>query len=61
MNYAALIKRANKVIDTAAKKSCATQIHFVENGTDIANLSGLVIIANRTTFNSPKTSNQAES
>ena len=61
MNYAALIKRANKVIDTAVKKNIGSQIHFVEEGTDFSELSGLIIIANRTTFDPPQKSNQAES
>lgn len=61
MNYAALIKRANKVIDNAVKKSVASQVHFVEDGTDFSELSGLIIIANRTTFDPPQKSNQAKS
>lgn len=44
MNYDAIVKRANKLIDKAASRVHASKVHIVEFGADVSELSGLVII-----------------
>ncbi len=60
MNYANIIKRINKAIDTVSNKMGASKVHIIEPGTEYAELSGLVIICNRSKDNF-NTSRQSKS
>jgi len=44
MSYEALIKRAKKAIDDAANRESPACVHKVTIDTDIAKLSGLVVV-----------------
>ena len=61
MNYAALIKRANKVIDNAESKMYSAKVHIVDIDADISELQGLVLIMNRNPINNYSESTQAKS
>ena len=57
MNYDAIIKRLNKVIDKAASRVHGSKVHIVNFDTDISKLSGLVVILSEPL----KTSHQTKS
>ena len=44
MNYDAIIKRLNRVIDKAASRVHGSKVHIVNIDTDISNLAGLIVI-----------------
>lgn len=44
MNYANIVKRANKLIDKASSSIKAAKVHIVNFGDDTKDLHGLVII-----------------
>lgn len=44
INYDAIVKRARKAIERVEARSKVSDFHFVEEGADIDNLIGLVVI-----------------
>ena len=44
MNYDAIIKRLNRVIDKAASRVHGSKVHIVNFDTDVTELAGLVVI-----------------
>ena len=44
MNYDAIIKRLNRVIDKAASRVHGSKVHIVNFDTDVTELAGLVVV-----------------